>query len=284
VGASRGAAASRLRFVVVVATLVVALAMGLGFALRPSGPDVRQLTRAHLHEAARIRPLTFREAVVDDAVEWEIAEADAEKLAAALAALMRERFALWIAHHDQPLDVQRTSLVAAVARDQDLLRRVRATLAPWGDDEFRDRIFRVWQMDSAVPYRFLPALTHDELQRRVFPNGIVYMKETRDQRWSQTARLSRRVGVDERRTRQLLEPLVVERERLLEQYGTAPLDELPGLEARMKELRSRGRQALQGVVADDVADALVAGAFIGIPDTERGEAQIDEKAIVVFGS
>jgi len=247
-------------------------------------PDVATLTRTHLQEAARYKPLTFREAVVDDAVAWEIAEADAERLAAVLQTLMRERFTLWLAYYDTDADAQARTRADAIARDQALLGRARDALAQWGDSEFRERVFRVWQLDSAVPYRFLPPLTHDELQRRIYPNGIAYMHSAREQRWSQTERLAVRAGADWQKVRALIEPAVVEREKALERYGTAPPGELPELLAQMKAARARGRAALQGVVPDDVADALVASAFIGVPDTERGEAQIDERALVVFGS
>ncbi len=285
----RTGAPRRPRAVVAAAAALAAIVLGGLLLVVGDGPGGQSagtdaLTRAHLLEAARVRPLTFREAVVDDAIAWEIAEADAEQLAALLQVLMRERFALWIAHHDKPSAARQGTFVEAVARDQQLLARVREALSPWGDAEFRERIFRVWQVDSAVPYRFLPALTHVELQRRIFPNGIAYMKETREQRWSQVARLCRRAGVAAAQVRAVLEPLVAEREALLERYGTAAADELPALERQVKALRNRGRAGLQGVVVDDIADALVAAAFIGVPDTEQGEAQIDEKAVVVFGS
>jgi hypothetical protein len=288
-GVRRDGARRRARALVAGAAALAAMVVGLflvvgGGAGGRGGADTDALTRAHLREAARVRPLTFREAVVDDAIAWEIAEPEAEQLAARLQVLMRERFALWITHHDKPSAARQATFVDAVARDQQLLARVREALSPWGDAEFRERIFRVWQVDSAVPYRFLPGLTHVELQRRIFPNGIAYMKETREQRWSQVARLSRRAGVTEAQVRTVLEPLVAEREALLERYGTAAADELPALERQVKLLRSRGRAGLQGMVVDDVADALIAAAFIGVPDTEQGEAQIDEKAVVVFGS
>ncbi len=266
-----------------IAALVVVVAAVCVFVFAvPREPDLNARTLAHLQQAAKVRPLTFREAVVDDALAWDIADKDAEALAAYLTALMQQRFALLVAQRQKTVEQQEKTRLDLVAKDQALIQLVRTALKPWGDAEFRARILRVWQYDSAEPITFAPPLTPEQIQKRVYPNGVAHMKDTRAQRWSQVERLALRAKADPKRVEAALRPLVERREVLLEQYGTAPMSMLVQIERDMKALKASGALALQGVVDDKgFVAAIVSVAFIGMPDTEAGEAQIDEKALVV---
>jgi hypothetical protein len=136
----------------------------------------------------------------------------------------------------------------------------------------------MWQYDSSVPIRFLPPLTLEQIQSRIFPNGIELMNETRDERWDQVALMARRAGADPAAVRARLEPLVRKRERLIEQFGTANGKDLSAIEAEEEAAVAAGAAALKGLVNDDVAAAIVYVAFISVPSSKHGEPEIDDNA------
>jgi serine/threonine protein kinase len=279
---STPAAPKRFAALAIAAVLAVAVA-GVGVAVVKGGlggDAFEDRAIAELEKNARVRPLTFREVVVDDAIAYGVAEADAEKLGETLTALMRERFALLILHQKKSPDERAKERVAVVARDKELIGRLREALAGY-DADFRKSMFSVWQWDSAPPIRFLPPLTLDEIQKRIYPNGIEHMKNTREMRWAQTDRLAKRAGVNPDVVRKRIEGLVRESEAKIERFGTASPEELADLYRTIKDLRGHGRVALTDVVNPDFADAIVIAAFLQLPDAEKGEPQIDERALVV---
>jgi serine/threonine protein kinase len=261
--------------------LLVAIPTAIMITRDRDDPD-RQM-REHLHRAARIKPLSFREVVIVDGVAAGLSIDVATPLADDLTTLMKERLALVVAHWDLPPAKRELNKVAARTAERAIIDRTHQRLAALGNDhaELHTDLMDIWQYDSSVPIRFLPPLTLEQIQARVYPNGIEMMHDTRAERWDQVALLAKRAGVDPAAVRARLEPLVQEREQLLERFGVAPMAELASLEQQAEAVVTRGVSALQGVVDGDVAESIVHVAFIRVPSSLRGEPEIDDHADAV---
>ncbi len=259
------------------ALVVVVVGAAIAVATLPPAADPDRVMREHLHHAWRVKPLSFREVVVVDSVAACVSSADAEALANDLTDLMRARLDLLVTHWDKsPADRQRERVDVKKA-ERALIEQLQHRLARLGDKpQLKTDLLDMWQYDSSAPIRFLPPLTLEQIQARVYPNGVELMKETREERWDQVGLIAKRCGADPAVVRARLSPLVTHREQLLEAFGTAPPERLPLLEQEMAGVVDSGVRALDGVLNTDCASAVAYVGFITVPSSQVGEPEIDQ--------
>ena len=265
---------SKAAVVVVAFFIVVAVAAAAVVVTRP--PPEEQATRDYLARALLIKPLTFRDAVVVDAAAAGLDHATRERLADALTALLEKQLKLVAAHHALSSTARQQARVAFIEQEQEHAAQVTTALGSLGTESFRVDVLEMWRSDSRAPVRWYPAPTLQEVQERLYPAGIEFVKETHDERQAQVERMVARTGADPKAVQALIGPLVRERELLIERFGTAPLEQLAGLEEQMRDVVVRGTRALRTVVAADAAEAIAAVAFVEVPDTAHGEPFIEE--------
>ena len=247
---------------------------GVVGAVRPAPEE--QATRAYLARALVQHPLTFKDAVVVDAAGVGIDALTGAHLADVLTALLIRQLRLASAHYDLSSSARQRDRTTFVGQEQQHAAQVTAALGSWGTPAFRADTLTMWLHDSRAPMRWFPAPTLGEIQERVYPAGIALVKETHNQREAQVKRMATRSGRDPQVVAALIAPLVLQREQLMERFGTAPAEELADLEQEMKQIVARGREALRAAVPADYVDAITAVAFIELADSQQGEPGIDE--------
>ncbi|MDP2340220.1 MAG: serine/threonine-protein kinase [Deltaproteobacteria bacterium] len=265
------AAAAAAAVVVVVVALVIAAVF---FTTRPTSEE--EQTRAYLARKLVIAPLTFKDYVVVDAADAGIDRARAEQLADALTILLEKQLRLASAHYALSAADRQRARVAYVLKEQTIAAEVTTALGAFGTPEFRADVLDTWRADSRAPLRWYEKPSLDEVQQRLYPAGIEFIHETRIERQQQVDRMAARLGADPKAVQNLVRPLVLEREALIERFGTAPAEELAGLEVQMRAVVVRGIAALRTLVANDYAEAIAAVAFVGIPDTQVADPFIEE--------
>ncbi len=275
-GWRHGRAGLRAKSWAAVIVVVALAAFGSVALLRTREPPEEQATREYLAHALVLKPLSFRDAVVVDAAAVGV-EADArEQLADQLTSLLEEQLRLAEAHYRLPATARQQARVPFVQQEQEHASRVTAALGELGTQEFRDDVLSMWRSDSRAPLRWYPAPTLEEIQQRLYPAGIAFVKETHDERQAQVDRMVARAGADPKAVQRLIGPLVQERELLIERFGTAPPEQLASLEKDIRQVVVSGVAALRKVLPDRYAEAIAAVAFVEIPDTSHGDPFIED--------
>jgi serine/threonine protein kinase len=236
------AAAPSLRAPVVVAAVAL-VAVGLGAAaanakFRQPTPDERTL--AYLEDAQQVNPTLHRAVFLAMADLAHVDEARAAPVADQLIALQKERLALLV--NDQKrhgVDRQRVQ-----ARERALLAQARQALTAIPNEDLRSDELDMWEYDSSGPLRWTPPDAPLTIQKDLQDAGLAYLKSQAPMRKLAVDRLLAGAGVDKKAVHAWLDPMVSQREQLVEQSATAPESQLAALDHRIADLASAGEKRL----------------------------------------
>lgn len=265
------------------AGIAVAFVFGLfvaGAVFWPREDPSTKATRELLVTSLDWGDLVLREALVVQAMNEGVPEARAEEVSAQLIEVHKQRLALLLAHWRMDATARERERPALLEREKALVlqaKKIIATLdGPAVPPSLRTSLMTRWTWDSSVPIRWVPPPSLDEIQRELLI-GDDLSEANQRVRWQIVDRIARGANVDPKFVRGIVEPIVREREALIETFKRATPAELKDLEDRVRTLANDGGAALQAKLPEKVAKAIASAAFMAVSDSTDADMWFDDE-------
>ncbi len=250
-GPNKRAAPRRLVAALSGAALCAAAVCAVVFLLLRA-PSAQERTDAYLDTALVENPIVHRAVFLAMADMAHVDEHTSAAVADRLIALLRARLKKLRGH----------------GSDAGAVDEARAVLKDLGNAKLATEELDMWDYDSSAPVRWLPPDTPEVIQQGLAQGGLEYLRAQAELRRRAVDHLIDAGHKDRAVVHGLLDPLVLERERLIEQATTAPAGDLLALFRRIAALKDAGKARLTVAVGAPLGAAIADIAFhtVSSPD------------------
>jgi serine/threonine-protein kinase len=278
-------ARSRAPLVAAVAAVAVVIAAVAAFVVVKRDLTPQERTIAYLEQAQKKNPLMHHAVMMTMAAQAGVDEEKAKAVSDALVKLLEERLAMSLAYARKS-DAEREATQKAHLDDERRLEdAARRALANVGDEDFRVDALDMWDYDAGAPVKWLPPDDLADVQRDLQSGTLEYLTSQAELRKQASDRMLARTNVDVAALRKRIDPLIAERDSLIEELAHGPASELASLARRIAGLKAEGTKILvaacgspMGEAVADVAFALVSEPGVWQPVFANPPSVREEKA------